>query len=82
MTDQWSKDAVFYHIYPLGLCGAPDQNDFDSPVENRLEKLIPWLHHAQSLGANALYLGPVFQSSSHGYDTVDYYQVDRRLGDH
>jgi cyclomaltodextrinase / maltogenic alpha-amylase / neopullulanase len=27
-------------------------------------------------------LGPVFQSTSHGYDTVDYFQVDRRLGDH
>ena len=24
----WSQDAVFYHIYPLGLCGAPEKNDF------------------------------------------------------
>ncbi|MFY0574859.1 alpha-amylase family glycosyl hydrolase [Cystobacter fuscus] len=29
---------------------------------------------------NALYLGPVFESSSHGYDTADYSKVDRRLG--
>ena len=29
---------------------------------------------------NALYLGPLFESSAHGYDTADYYQVDRRLG--
>jgi len=33
------------------------------------------------MGVNAVYLGPVFQSSSHGYDTVDYYRLDQRLGD-
>jgi len=32
------------------------------------------------LGVNALYLGPIFESSAHGYDTADYYHVDRRLG--
>ena len=34
----------------------------------------------RALGVNALYLGPLFESSAHGYDTADYYQVDRRLG--
>jgi glycosidase len=81
MVSPWAKDAVFYHIYPLGLCGAPERNDFTLPVECRLEVLYPWLDHLKSLGADALYLGPVFQSSSHGYDTADYYQIDRRLGD-
>jgi len=81
MTPQWTKESIFYHIYPLGLCGAPEWNNLASPVVHRLEKLIPWLDHIQSLGANAIYLGPVFESSSHGYDTIDYYQVDRRLGD-
>jgi len=81
MTPQWTKDAIFYHIYPLGLCGAPTHNDFYQPATFCLERLYPWLDHIQSLGTNAIYLGPIFQSSSHGYDTVDYYQVDRRLGD-
>ena len=27
----WSYDAIFYHIYPLGFCGAPARNDFSSP---------------------------------------------------
>ncbi len=76
----WSNDAFFYHIYPLGFCGAPFHNDFSSPPVPRLEKLYNWLDHIQELGANALYLGPVFESSAHGYDTVDYYWVDRRLG--
>jgi glycosidase len=38
------------------------------------------LPHLQKLGINALYLGPLFESVAHGYDTLDYYHVDRRLG--
>jgi len=76
----WSQDAVFYHIYPLGFCGAPEYNAESAPVP-RLDKLKDWLPHLKALGVNALYLGPVFQSSHHGYDTRDYYQIDARLGD-
>jgi len=81
MTTNWTKDAIFYHIYPLGLVDAPHRNDFDAPVIHRLDQLLPWVDHIGSLGANAIYLGPVFESTSHGYDTVDYYRIDRRLGD-
>ncbi len=77
----WAHDAIFYHIYPLGFCGAPKQNDFISQPTRRLEKVARWLPHIRNLGMNALYLGPVFESSAHGYDTADYYTVDRRLGD-
>jgi glycosidase len=79
-SSQWARGSFFYHIYPLGLCGAPEKNDFTSPAQPRIEKLYDWLTHARSLGANALYLGPVFESSTHGYDTADYLTVDRRLG--
>jgi cyclomaltodextrinase / maltogenic alpha-amylase / neopullulanase len=78
--DHWIKDAVFYHIYPLGFCGAPHTNDFGSGPVHRLAKVECWLDHIQFLGATALYLGPVFESTTHGYDTADYYHVDRRLG--
>ena len=71
---QWWQDATFYHIYPLGLCGAPLQNDFKTV--NRLEALYPWLDQMQALGMDSLYLGPIFQSTSHGYDTMDYYRID------
>lgn len=77
----WSYDAVFYHIYPLGFCGAPGRSDFSSPPQPRLDKLYEWLPHLRYLGVNALYIGPLFESSAHGYDTADYYTVDRRLGD-
>jgi cyclomaltodextrinase len=78
--NHWAADAIFYHIYPLGFCGAPARNDFSSPPVNRLHKVSQWLPHIRQLGANALYLGPLFESSVHGYDTADYFTVDRRLG--
>ena len=36
----WYDEAVFYHIYPLGLTGAPRQNDYGEPV-HRLNTLLP-----------------------------------------
>jgi cyclomaltodextrinase / maltogenic alpha-amylase / neopullulanase len=77
----WANAAVFYHIYPLGFCGAPARNDFQSGPAARLEKITAWIPHLHALGVNAVYLGPLFESSAHGYDTADYYHVDRRLGD-
>ena len=80
MQPHWAHDAVFYHIYPLGLCDAPPRNDFSAAAQPRLERIHAWIPHLRELGINALYLGPLFESTAHGYDTADYYQVDRRLG--
>jgi len=79
-TPEWVKRAIFYHIYPLGLLDAPCHNDANSPIVQRLNQLYPWLDHIQSLGVNSLYLGPLLESESHGYDTRDYFQLDHRLG--
>jgi glycosidase len=76
-----TEHKIIYHLYPFGQCAAPQNNDLSAPPTHRLDTLSPWLEHASRLGCNTLYLGPVFESSTHGYDTVDYYQVDRRLGD-
>lgn len=76
----WWQDAVFYHIYPPGFCGALTRNDFRSEPVERLDKVRGWIPHLLDLGVNALYLGPLFESSYHGYDTADYTRVDRRLG--
>lgn len=75
----WYDTAIFYHIYPLGLCNAPEKNTHESPVD-RISVLHDWIPHLQSLGVNAVYLGPLQASESHGYDPIDYYQVDPRLG--
>ena len=76
----WTDQAIFYHLYPLGVLGAPAENDLTAPVMHRLPGLAPWLRHARDLGATALYLGPLFESGSHGYDPISYTAVDRRLG--
>ncbi len=74
------NDYFFYHIYPLGFCGAPKINDISAKPVKRLLKITNWIEHIKNLGVNAVYLGPVFESDKHGYDTIDYYNVDRRLG--
>lgn len=76
----WYNEAVFYHIYPLGLLGAPKRND-GNKTEHRMKELLPWIDHMKELGVTAVYIGPLFESTSHGYDTRDYKKVDRRLGD-
>ncbi|MBR5572580.1 MAG: alpha-amylase [Oscillospiraceae bacterium] len=75
----WYNDAVFYHIYPLGMTGAPQVNDYGASVP-RLRELFPWIDHIHRLGCNAIYIGPLFQSVGHGYETTDYKTVDSRLG--
>lgn len=80
LADHWSHDAIFYHVYPLGMCGAPTRNDYRSQPRARIRQLDAWIPHWRGLGINALYVGPLFESTTHGYDTVDYFQVDRRLG--
>ena len=76
----WYNEAVFYHIYPLGLTGAPKQNEYGEPV-HRLNTLLPWIDHIKEIGCTALYIGPLFESVGHGYETTDYRKLDSRLGD-
>lgn len=75
----WYNEAIFYHIYPLGLTGAPAQNDYGAPA-HRLNTLLPWIDHIQKIGCTALYIGPLFESVGHGYETTDYKKLDSRLG--
>lgn len=75
----WYNEAIFYHIYPLGLTGAPKENDYGTPV-HRLNTLLPWIDHIKEIGCTALYIGPLFESVGHGYETTDYKKLDSRLG--
>ena len=74
----WAEQAVFYQMVPLGLCGAPREND--GVLTSRILKLMDWAEHLERLGVSALYLTPVFDSDRHGYDTRDYRRLDCRLG--
>lgn len=79
-TPIWASEAFFYHVYPLGMCGAPLHNIYPSEINSRLNTLYSWLPHLKQMGVNGLYIGPLWDSSSHGYDTINYHQLDRRLG--
>ena len=78
--EKWWADAFVYHVFPLGYCGGPKTNDFSSPPEPRINALLKLPERLADLGCNTILLGPVFESTSHGYDTVDLWHIDRRLG--
>lgn len=80
-SPDWIKQSVIYHIYPLGFCGCErTRAELGTAPINRISKIISWIPHLKSLGINAVYLGPVFESAAHGYDTSDYKKIDARLG--
>ncbi len=61
------------------MTGAPKQNPYGEPV-HRLNTLLPWISHIKEIGCNAIYIGPLFESVGHGYETTDYKKLDSRLG--
>lgn len=73
---EWLKDAVFYEIYP--------QSFFDSNADGigDLPGIIEKLDYIVSLGCNAIWLNPCFESpfEDAGYDISDYYKVAPRYG--
>ncbi len=74
----WTNASVLYQIYPFGAFGAPFENDHQ--VVHRLDRFSNWINHFKQLGIDAILFNPIFQSHTHGYDTIDYFTIDHRLG--
>ena len=74
----WYDESVIYQIYPLAYLDAPEYNNGE--LEHRVLKIKDHIPHFKKLGVNAIYFCPIFDSSSHGYDTKDFAKVDCRLG--
>lgn len=74
----WFNEACIYQIYPLGLCGAPTEND--GIREHRILRVLDWAEHIRGLNMTAVLFNPVFESDRHGYDTRDFFALDCRLG--
>ena len=51
----WYERGVFYHMYPLGMTGAPKHNDA-TEVTNRFEELDKWISHIRFLDSNRVYI--------------------------
>jgi cyclomaltodextrinase / maltogenic alpha-amylase / neopullulanase len=77
----WIEDAVWWHIYPLGFGGGEREAAACPEMQHRLGRIVGWLDYAVDLGVSGLLLAPIFASSTHGYDTTDHFEIDRRLGD-
>ena len=84
----WFENTVFYQIYPLTVTGAPERNEDPENTallhkqagKHRILEIRKFIPHLKKLGVGAVYLNPVFESDSHGYDTRDYRLTDSRLG--
>ena len=75
----WFQHCVFYQIYPLNFCDAPERNT--GVQEHRLDRIVNYIEqYLTSYGIGGIYFNPVFSSDSHGYDTRDYRRIDERLG--
>jgi glycosidase len=77
----WVEHAIWWQVYPLGFVGAYPSDSPPTADEHRMRRIADWFDHAIALGASGIALGPVFASRMHGYDTVDHYRIDARLGD-
>ena len=75
----WIKDRVFYNIFTLGFCVVLEPGKVYEE-KNRLVKIEEFIPRLKEMNVNAIYFGPVFESSYHGYDTRDYLNIDKRLG--
>lgn len=73
---KWVHSAVFYQIYPQTFY------DTDGDGIGDLKGIIEKLDYIKSLGVNAIWLNPFFESPFHdaGYDISDYYKVAPRYG--
>jgi glycosidase len=90
----WVEDAVFYQIFPDRFANGDLENDppnlqaWGTPPTSYgfqggdLRGIIQKFDYLLDLGITAVYLNPIFQSTSnHRYNTSDYYRIDPKLGD-
>jgi len=80
----WPAGRTWYHVHALAALGCERANPdpfAERPLAHRLARLEPWLDHVARLGCGGLLLTPIFASLTHGYDTVDPFRIDPRLGD-
>jgi cyclomaltodextrinase len=90
----WVEDAIFYQIFPDRFANGEKSNDppnitaWDTLPTSQsfyggdLRGIIQKIDYLLDLGINAIYVNPIFQSTStHRYNTTDYLKIDDKLGD-
>lgn len=81
-TPSWLEKAVFYQIFPDAFCSEGQKHKLPQGYfGGTLKGITKHLDYIKKLGVNAIYLNPIFCSTTvHRYDVVDYYDVDPILG--
>ncbi|HOQ92322.1 MAG TPA: alpha-amylase family glycosyl hydrolase [Treponemataceae bacterium] len=84
IEEDWYKDSSFYHIWVKAF------NDYDGDGIGDFRGITEKLDYIKNdLGCDAIWLSPIFDCSGkgsavnynmHGYDTVDYYEVNDYFG--
>lgn len=87
---RWAENKVIYQIFPSRFASGEPVKDriwYQAPIGpmanlgGDLRGIINHLDHIHELGADILYMTPIFTSrSSHKYDTNDYYTIDPSFG--
>jgi len=90
LVPEWAKNKVIYQIFPSRYATDREVSDvlwykapisFSDELHGNIRGIIEHLDHLEELGADVIYLTPIFRSPScHKYDTVDYYQIDPDFG--
>ncbi|MBU1298924.1 MAG: glycoside hydrolase family 13 protein [Bacteroidetes bacterium] len=91
---EWLTDAIFYQIFPERFANGDTTNDpankevwgaipkYYNYFGGDLKGVIDKLDYIESLGVNAIYFNPIFESNSnHKYHTKDYFKIDPHFGD-
>ena len=86
----WAKNKVVYQIFPSRFAtdkDIPEEIWYQAPIDHKadlkgsLKGIIDHLHYIKELGADILYMTPIFSSnSSHKYNIDDYYSIDPSFG--
>lgn len=90
LTPGWAENKVLYQVFPSRFASSRPISDeqwykapisFQDNLHGDLQGILQHLDHIRALGADILYMTPIFRSDScHKYDTIDYYTVDPSLG--
>lgn len=82
----WARDAIIYQVFvdrfSPGQGGDWIQTDHLGDIcGGTLYGVTEKLDYIETLGANCIWLSPIFPSPSHhGYDATDYFSVEPRFG--
>jgi len=83
---EWSKEAIIYQIFvdrfnPGEGKAWKEQENLRAHFGGTLKGIIEKLHYIHSMGFNAIWLTPIFESPSHhAYDTIDYLKIKSKFG--